>query len=568
MLLRTRRRGAGRLRPGRPGDGDRGSALVTVIGIAAVVAVVTTTLVASVTFASGTSAHARAQVQAQATAEDAIDSTLAQMSTYAHGSEGSFPCALDYTEVTGSGSAQAHVTLRYRTEGSAALVCPVASSATVVEAEVLATATVDVPTADGPRTATRTVKQRLAAQPAGESSSLFSYGVFSNGDLSVTNSFTVTGGGVHTNGAYACSRAGTVVGPVTAVGSVSLTNSCLTKDVHAGGTFTCDSGPVVTGDVEAAGTGTSRMSNSCQVTGSVTTGGPVSITTSTPRIGGNLVSAGGPISVSNTGPIVAGYGRAATTITVGDSGSAGKVFAGGYTGGSPSAVPSVPQLQTMPAITWADLTPAGTAVQSWTSFLSQNAVANNAPTWSKAYLGTTCDAERAGYSLGGDLTGPASATVLDARTCDVKMQGESASKPLVLTLRADLTIVAKSFATSNGVRVASTKTGPDAKLRIIVPVAPGAATCSAATAGAGNITLVNSVVLDPNVDAMLYTNGTVTLTNSTTIHGSVYGCTTNTSVSTSITYTDMTPPGMEGPDDGLYTFEETARYNLDGGGGT
>ncbi|WP_263120236.1 hypothetical protein [Cellulomonas sp. RIT-PI-Y] len=539
---------------------DRGSALITVIAITAVVAIVTTTMVATVTFASGTSAEARGEVQAQATAEDAIDSMLSQMSTYSYGTEGSFPCSMGYQEITSAGSAEATVTLRYRSQGSSALVCPVPSSLEIVEAEMTAVSTVDVPTANGMRTATKTVKQRLTVDDSPETGSLFDYGVFSNGDLTITNDFKVNGGGVHTNGSFACSVAGTIVGPVTAVKNVSLTNSCQTKDIRAGGTFECSSGPTVTGDVTAAGTGTTSITNSCTISGSLTAAGPISVSTTTPRVGGNLISSGSSITFGNTGKIVTGYGRAGTTIKASDGGSLSSIFTGGSTQGSPSAAPSVPESQTMPAITWADLTPTGTTVKSFKSWLQENAVRNGAPDWTDPYKGTTCTADRANYSLNGDLISPDVATVMDARDCAVTLQGSGG--PLTITLKNDLTIVAKSLSTNNGVRVSSVKAGTDAKLRIIVPLAAGVATCSAAATSSGDIAFANSVLFDSNVDTMLYTNGTISLTNDTTIDGSVYGCKTNVSVRTTITYKDMTPPGMPSPNSGHYTWDEVARYNL------
>lgn len=542
---------------------DRGSALITVIAISAIVAIVTTTMVATVTFATGTSAESRGAVQAQATAEDAIDSTLSQMSTYTYGTEGSFPCALNYQEVTSSGSASATVSLRYRSKGSTNLICPVPSSLQIVEAEVTAVATVDVPTADGMRSVARTVKQRLSVDDSPETTALFNYGVFSNGDLTITNDFKVNGGGVHTNGSFTCSVAGTIVGPVTAVKNVSVTNNCLTKDVRAGGTFKCDTGPVITGDVTAAGTGGSSLTNNCKITGSMTAAGPISVTTSTPRVGGNLISSGSSITFGNSGKIVTGYGRAGTTIKVSDKGSVNAVFGGGYTQNSPSAAPSVPEKQTMPSITWTDLTPVGAKVQDFKKWLQQNAVANGAPNWTEPYKGTTCTADRGNYSLNGNLVGPDDATVMDARACDVVFQGSGESNPLVITLKNDLTIVAKKVSTNSGVRISSVKPGTDAKLRIIVPLPVGTATCTPAAASAsGPIDLVNTVVIDSNVDTMLYTNGKITLTNNTTIHGSVYGCETSASVNTSITYTDVTPPGMSGPNTGHYTWDEVARYNL------
>ncbi len=533
---------------------DGGSALITVIAIAAVVAIVSATMVATVSFATGTSALTRATVQAQASAEDAIDSTLAQMSLFTKGAESSFPCALPYNEETAAGAVSTTVTLRYRTEGAASLSCPVPTSMPVVEAEVTATSEVVLATGGGQRTAVRTVKQRLSVTDVDSGESLFGYGIFSGASFTATNTFYIEGGGLHTNGSYGCNSAGTILGPVTATGGVSITNGCVAQSVKAGGTYTCSSSGGVTGDVTAAGTGTSSLTNGCTIGGSLRTTGPIQVTTATPRVAGNMISAAGGISVSNTGPIVAGYGRAGGAIS--GAATMSTVFAGGHTANSPSAAPDAPPAEVMPAITWTDLQAAGWQQKTVSQWINESAAANGAPSWASGRTPGTCSADAANYGINGAMKALDQPTLIDARSCDVTFQN------ITVNLKDDLTLVVKSFSTNNSLRVTSSKNG--AKLRIIVPVPEGASTCSATlpSSAKGTLDMKNSVVFDDNVDVLLYTNGKVSFTNSVDLHGAVYTCQLQASVATTIIHSDMTPPGMEGPESGLYAFDQVARYNL------
>ncbi|OIQ85505.1 hypothetical protein GALL_326500 [mine drainage metagenome] len=544
------------------GEDDRGSALVVVIGVAAVIATLSVTLVSMAVFAQATSSRTRAYVQAQASAEQAIDSTIETLQSSAYrGNESTFPCSLPYTTTTGSGTAVVTVALAYRASGDTTFVCPQTGAVTIAEAQLVATSTVDANSGDGKVSATRKVKQLLQVAPTGSTTSLFGYGIFSSGDLTTTNSFNVNGGGVHTNGAYSCNSSSQVIGPLTAVGSVGLTNNCIVQSVRAGGTFTCSSNPLVQGDVLAAGTGASSLTNTCRIGGTLNTAGDIKVTTTTPRVQGNMISAGGKITFGNTGPIVTGYGQASGNITTSDGGSLSTIFGSGYTKNLASAAPVAPAVETMPAINWTNLTPTGTNVVNFKQWVQSNAVTNGAPTWSAAYLGTTCTAAKANYSINGNLVGPATATVLDARGCDVTLQGNGSSDPIGLNLKDDLTIVADSFTSSNGINVTSSKVGSDAKLRIIVPLPAGAATCSGAGAGAININSGGATFAN-NVDTFLYANGKVTLSNDVTLSGSIYACSTKFSNALSITYKDLTPPGMVTPPSPLYSFTPSARYNV------
>ncbi len=544
----------------RPGD-DRGSAMVMVIGVASVIAILGATLVSLTVFASATSASTRAGIQAQAAAEEAIDNTIAQLHQSAYrGQETTFPCTLPYSTTSGSGTADVTLKLRYRAVGSMDFLCPQPSVVELAETEIVATSTVAIPTGNGESTSTRVVKQRLLVQPSGSTQPVFAYGVYSGDNLTTTNGFEVDGGDVHTNGNYACSVLGTIIGNLTAVGSVSLTNACEIKSVHSGGTFTCSSGAKVDGDVVAAGTGMSNISNTCTVAGKLVTGGSIKAPNSL-KVGGNMISATGSISIGPAGRVL-GYGQAAGAISLDGGGSLATVFSSGHTPNAPSGVPDAPSPITMPSITWTDVVPPGSPTpKPFGEWTKENAEANNAPSWSEVRSGTKCDVAKANYSLNGRLVSPPAATVLDARACDVKLLGGSASDPMELVLQDDLTIVARSFESTNGLHVSSTKVGSDAKLRIIVPLPTGVASCSGVAQG-DIVVQSGGVVFDSNVDTFFYTNGTVRLTNDVNLEGSIYACKTNFSVNTKVKYKDMTPPGMVNPPSPLYSFSPTVRHDV------
>jgi len=537
--------------------GDRGSALITVIAISAVIAMVCATMVATVSFATGVSSQARGAVQAQATAEHAIDATLSQMSSYTYGSEGSFPCSLPYSEVTGSGAASAIVTIRYRSQGAAALACPVPSSLTVVEAELTAVATVQLPAGEGSDSVTRTVKQRLSVDDVAPGGSVFDYGVYAAENLAAQPDFKVDGGGVYTNGTYTCNTNGTIIGDLVAGGDVRLTNGCLVDNIEAGGIFHCDSNPHVRGNVTAAGTGETTLTSTCRVDGNVVTAGKITMS-SGPSVGGNVISAGSSITVTNASVKVGGYGRAGTSVVNGFGGNLNAVFGSGYAQNSPSAAPSAPEKETMPSLTFDDVNTAGWAQKTFGSWIKESAVANGAPSYSTSYSGTQCLADSGGYAMNGGLTAITTPTVVDARGCST-----ATVQAMTMTLRADLTLVVNNFSVINSLTV-NNPTGGRAKLRIVVPAAPGAATCAPSTPSAtkGNIALTNTVKIASNVDTFVYTNGTVSVSNDVYMTGSLYSCKLDAARGFRLTYADMTPPGMEGPAQGTYDWTQTARYNL------
>lgn len=551
-------------------DDDRGAALVAVIGIAAVLAIISVTMVSTALFASSTSTVTRAGVQVQAAAEQGIDLTLATLNTSAdRGDEANFPCTLPHTVTTPNGVVTVDVEIDYLSEGAAVATCPVASGVDLKGATLTSRAAMTTLTGDGPVEVKKVVQQILGLEDVGSTDPLFGYGVFSAGDLNTTNNFEIIDGSAHTNGMFRCTRSAQILGPVTAVTGTSMTNACLVEGLWSGGNFECtsDESPVIDGDVVVTGTG--HLTNTCRITGnavfggSVDTGGWKVAPGYSYSVQGNLTSATGSLILADSSR-VGGNAQAGTTIArSGESHPLSTIVAGSLIPSTPSAVPVAPPVQEMPGITWTDLTPAGSPVPvDFKAWLQQNAIANGAPTWSQAYQGTACIGEKGNWSLNGGLVGPSTPTILDARSCDVRLQGNSASDPLELVLNEDLTIVVNSFHNSNGLHVSSNKAGDPAKLRIIVALPAGASPCTGA--GAGSIKFDSGgVVFDPDVETFLYTNGSVSLSNNVEMHGSVYGCSTSFSNDSTITYADMTPPGMGTPASPIYAFQPSARFDLE-----
>jgi len=542
--------------------GDDGAALAVVIGTIMVFSIVAVTLVSSAMFTSSSSQRARAALQIQNAAEQAIDRVHALLNTSARGSEASFPCTVNDSISTPSVSVTTTVSVEYSTDDGASYSCPVPNGSTLTNARLTARANGTLLTGQGQASITRVVVQELEQPTRSAAQPLLSYGVFSGGDLTTTNNFEVIDGGAHTNGNFWCNSSAQIIGPVTAVGNGSITNDCYMEGLWVGGTFACSSNSLIDGDLVVAGTGGSAMSNTCTVTGDAVVGGSLNLSGLNPKVGyawnfgEDLVSSTGSVTFSNGPGKVNGNLQVATTTDAKPANVGGSI-----TTGSPSSVPPKPPTVEMPPIHWSDLTSGGVDVVPFGAWVKENAEANNAPTWSSARSGTECGIDAADYSVAGRLVSPEEPTILDARSCDVSMQAFKDDKALFL--QNDLTIVTRKFRSTNGLHVKSAMpAGQRPKLRIIVPLPEGASTCSGA--GTGEITFNSGgTVFDTDVDVLFYTNGKVTLTNDVDLTGSVYGCQTSFSVNSTIRYTDMTPPGMEGPAETFYSFEAGARYDLD-----
>lgn len=536
-------------------DSERGSALVIVIGLGFAFVIMGLTLAVVSAFASSTAGGTRAGIQAQAAADAGIDNTVKQLNSVVIGKESSFRCSLASTYATTHGTSDVVSQIRYHKVGDpeGSYSCnpgtQFADNSEITGAEIVSTSTLHIGTGAGKKTVVKSVKQVVDLDMTMPQPPVFSYGFFSNGNVHTTNNFTVNGGGVFTNGDFECNSNAQIFGDVTALGKATLTNACLLDSLWAGGQTTCSAGAKIVGDLTVSSVARTYFSSGCTVGGNVWTGGDFDTQATT--VEKNALSATGRIEQQSSSTIK-GWAQAAKTVV-------GGTVSGARVQNSPSDVPPAPVHQGMPAITVTDIFGAAAgspATKTMGQWAKENAVANGAPTWAESMKGTNCAPAAASYDLNGGLKGPTGTTIIDGRDCDVSLLG-----PMTLTLDGDLTIVAKSFVSTNGLTVTSTNPSKEYKLRIIVPLTPGAASCSGVSTG--KITLQSGgFVVPSNVDVFLYTNGTVTLTNDVTLSGSVYGCSTSLSNGTNITYKDMTPPGMETDDDATYNFRPVMRYDV------
>lgn len=542
---------------------DQGNALVMVIGLGFTFLVLAISMAMSATFAATTSTATRASVQTQAAADAGVDNAVKQLNNVLMGGESQFKCTLSSTVTTDQGTADVVTKIGYHLNGasesdpySCDAATAIADGTEVVGAQIVSTATMRISTTGGGKTVTKSVKQTVQRSAGDPLPPLFKYGFFSNGNLHTTNNFKVDGGGVFTNGNFECNSNAQVFGDVVAIGTASLTNNCYMKSLWAGGQTTCSAGAIVDGDLTVASPLRTYMSSGCKVNGSAWTKG--NFETQNTIVKGNALSAQGLIKQQSDSSIL-GWAQAATTVTGGSVGSA-------RVENLPSDPPASPVNQKMPTIYWSDLvgSSAGNpAVVNYGQWIKENAVANNAPSWSPARTGTQCtgEAANANYSLNGNLVGPSSASVIDARNCDITFNGTAG--PMELKVRADTTLVVKSFTSSNGLKIKGADPSKKYVVRFIVPLPQGKQSCTGTGDGRGGITINSGgTAFDANVATFVYTNGKATLTNGVQFHGSLYACETNVSVDTKITYSDGTPPGMEDDSNQKYNFKPVMRFDV------
>lgn len=538
-------------------ENERGSAMIVVVGLGFAFVIMAIGLAVTSSFALKVSSETRAGVQVQAAADAGIDNALKQMNSVVVGKESGFKCTLASSVATTFGTADVVTEIKYRKVGDAEGVysCDPGTQfldgSEIVGAQMISKSTMATNTGSGQDVTTKSVKQVVDLDTSEPLPPLFNYGFFSHGTINANSGFTVTGGGVFTNGDFKCSSGASVYGSVVAIGSGYLTNSnCQVDSIWTGGKFECSSGARILGYLYVASSVRTYISSGCSVGGDVWTAGDFEMQGST--IGGNLLSAEGSIKIVGSSPTVGGWAQAATTVTGGTVTSA-------RVENSPTVPPAAPVAENMPSITWADLTgvSAGSPpVETFGAWIKKNAEDNNAPSWSASRSGTSCQADGASYALNGGLAGPAAATIIDGRTCDIVFRG-----PMTFTLNADVTIVAKSFHSENSVTIVPGVSGVEHKLRIIVPLAAGAPACSGVSTGTISFA-ANGFTAAPTIDVLLYTNGKIDFNNTMTLSGSVYGCETSAKNPVNITYKDVTPPGMTDDDDITYNFRPVMRFDV------
>jgi Tfp pilus assembly protein PilX len=526
--------------------GDDGSALLASVAVAFIVLALGAATSIGVLASDRASGIARQRTQALAGAESGLDIAVARINAAnQRNQESTLPCGSATTDIPATPDPmRVTYTVTYVDIAGAPLplppaVCPLSNGSRPAQATVTSRAVPTRVLAGAGSTGARSMTTTVALTAGAASSApVFTKGVFSDGPLSVTNTFSTVGGSVYSNDDYSCNSDGVVDGTVTVQGDVRLTNSCkINGNVFSGGNFSCSGSspsPIVLGSVRASGTTGSSLTNSCNIKGNLWTGGPVTLT-ATPKIEGNLITSTLGLTTQSTARVL-GDTRTGGAITVSDGQPKTVPLRGLITDNSPQALPPGPPVETMPPVTYRASDWTGFTVRTWAQWVAQNANDNGAPSYSGARTNPCDQISGAGYSLNGPLRNSGD-LVVDATAC-------TGVRLLAVTLRlsGDLTIFVKDFSSSNGLTVTSAD-GDVHKLRIIVPASNTSNVC-ASTSSSGDIVFNSGgTVISNKTPLLLYTPGRVELTNEVDFYGSIYACRTNWSVDTTVRYLDVTPLG-------------------------
>lgn len=507
--------------PGRllPGSADDSGYVMLMAMFAIIIGVGAVMLIfSSALFTVRQTTLGRERVQSTATAEAGLDSAFAALEQ-SNGTN--VPCSLSGAATGVAQDPGYQVQIEYFTENPSRdgegdaipLTCTPGSGVSEVpyQAVVTSTGSTAVPGVPGAASKTRRMEAlvRLRANAA-TWADRFTKAVFSEASITTTNQWALNGAGAdfYTNGNFACNSSSRVDGSVYTQGTANLTNACR-----------------VLGDVWARG----------QITTSTTTvniGGSVKSSTAGLRIGNNPLTIGGNVLL-------------ATTLVNSDGNSPN---VGGTISQNLGTFADPPK-DTFPKIGYdaTNWTDSGWQIMTWVNYISGLRADGPAPGWwtSTSY----CTIAYQSYSLNEPMLSPNVPTVLDARTCSsnggTNLQWQGNSKAVELKLRADLTIIATDFYNTGTLKVTSVDAAGNPsttprQLRIIVPWVNGS---SCGASGAGKIKFdAGGVQFDPTITVLLYTPGTITLSNGVTLSGQIYGCTVTASNATTVNFVPVGGP--------------------------
>ena len=496
---------------------DRGSALLAVVGIMAVMAVVATTVIGVTLSSLRVSGAIRANVQAQAAAEAGIDYTAASLARAV------CPAITPPANAPVFTVAVSHTT---SAAGSYISGCPTGSFATV---RVVSTGRADTAVAAGLTRATRTVEAVYRAVPTATSStaaaaSMYSYsnvGFFGSSQIQILNGVKPVVQVLH--GHAKCVGSGVVQADVVvAEGTLDLAGSCQifgsawaklpatlaeSSIVHGSLTapaLTSSGSSIVGGDAWL--TQNLDMIDSSQVLGSATA---AAITLDGSSIVGKDAWSSGQTSLQSTAQII---GNLTAQSLVGNTTRVGGektiVPAGPGVGPAPSNTPAVPG--------WVDV---DYTASDWTGFAIVTAP-------------SACNFLALQPILNLHAATP---VVIDARGCSNGIRTIGAE---ILTLRNDTAIIAAQFDLQGSAQFQSS--GP-AKLWLITPddVANGVPDCP--TGGASRV--AGSFISGANIATLLYSPCEARLEGSAIWHGQIYSGESSLAGSSIFRYAPVLVPG-------------------------
>jgi hypothetical protein len=511
LLTRTLRRAAHRVdRLGRA-DGERGNAMIAVIGLLAVTSIITMTVTGATVQALGFTSLTRAGVQSNAAAEAGVDAMLAALfaddcpaSGQLEATQGSVDPAL-----TGP-AAEApffEATVAYRISTAAAWTsgCPI-DAATQIRIQSTGFAA-DQGVAESASAGDASAVQAVYTwRPGANSAAVTGAAVFSYGVPGLSNSLELLSfNGNQANvivaeGNILCSNSVYVQGDIVAAnGNIQLDNTCSAGgNVWASGTVTLQGNKTIGGDVIAAGTGTNRIDPNVRIRGGIYARG--------------VIDSWGQRCTSGA----TGWDDAGDACAVQRSSGANPVF----WNRADVVAPTRPAWVDV-SFSAADWQARGWTVRTWTG-------------------PCTIDNQTRSNSQVTALSTYTTPQVIDMRGCSSVVFSSSAN--LSITMRTDLTFIMPRTVNLENFTVSSNGS-IDRALRFITPdtVADGVPT----TTGCGRFDINNRNELEAPVAIIVYTPCTVQNSNRLTWRGQYYAGRVTFSNNSELTYVPIGIPGFD-----------------------
>lgn len=527
------------------GRAEDGSALLSVIGLMAVLAIIAVAISGATVRGLGYSTATRAGVQAQSAALAGVDAVQAAMSggtcagSYASSLTPQYSAIVKYSASTDPSPSLA----------SFSTGCPGSSARYVM---IQSTGYAAAPGGAGFSGQNAATVQAIftytsaASAIAGTGSAIYSYGSSNNlNSISVVPDGTIDANIViyNQNGTLTCQNS-------TINGNVILSQ----------GNFSPSGGCVVTGSVSVAGT--VAMTSGALIKGNVSAGAASSPSVSVEQgttVQGNVV-AGGPVRVAGTvqGNVTAGPGTGTSTFTSGSKVNGKIVVSGDISADGAVRCPSpatwnnagdacaIVQRGTTPTLPVYQVpgivAPQAPSVPAWSHYSSPisdwTSLGYRLVTWSSSATGD-CNIGSWNASYFTSALTSTVPTVIDATACSqVTLQlGGS------LKLSSDIAIIARGFSLGPGNY--DSADGSARSLRLIVPDngAAGSAPSCPYTGNACHVNIYGALTMTSKIAAIVYTPGAIDNTN-TTWRGQLYGKNVNTGQNITLTYLPVGIPSI------------------------
>lgn len=501
-------------------DPEEGSALVSAVAVALIGMALASVVVANAIREANDSGADRARTSEVHSAEGAVDAVYAELES---GTPCTWPASGSFVSGTAPSTTTVQAAVAYYDAVGTPLVCSggvVVGNAT--QAVVTATSTAQGAADVGGGTQ-RSVQSKVNLTPtatAGRGAA-----IFAANQIMTTNGFTL---------------------------ETSLPDTSVDIWVDTGN-VDCNSNVKVDGNLIVVN-GTTAISGGCRITQNLWSKKKLSVHTAQSA---GLTTVGQDTYVSADASIAGGskYGRdllvagAMSTWGAGPS-AGGSVRTGVGAAAIPQYVPvGLPEVLYRPQ-DWTGFANSGDRAQAYKDWVTANAVANNAPTWSAARIptGNKCGVAGDSWSLNGPLLGPTVPTVFDTRYCaQTKFEGN-----LNIKLRADMVIFANDFYATGSFQITSAD-GNQHNVWIIVPdpdvTGNGVAECGKSVAGnkSGNMKFDSGSLAVAPITFFGYTPCQLETNNTMTFYGQLYGGNVTLRNSMTMRYVPIGIPGVDLP---------------------